>query len=175
MVGPYTLWSSKFRTDKISMDVGPLARIGPNILVTDDADLLRRISGARSPYSRAEWYDGMRLDPRVNNVISERNEKRHTALRAKMASGVSLASFTIDECSFSRLSNKFVVFWQREPLFGTVHRRSLSGSNWPYSKKILIIRKRNTQAGLRTDITILYYGCSHRCCIRSSIRIPRKR
>ena len=69
--------------------VGPLALIGPNILVTNDADLLRHMSGARSTYSRAAWYDGMRLDPRVNNVISERNDKRHNALRAKMASGVS--------------------------------------------------------------------------------------
>jgi len=72
-----------------SCDVGPLARIGPNLLVTNDADLLRLMSGARSTYSRAPWYDGMRLDPRVNNVISERNDKRHNALRAKMASGVS--------------------------------------------------------------------------------------
>lgn len=74
--------------------VGPLSRIGPNILVTNDADLLRHMSGARSTYSRAAWYDGMRLDPRVNNVISERNDKRHNALRAKMASGVSLTTST---------------------------------------------------------------------------------
>lgn len=52
------------------------------------------MSGARSTYSRAAWYDGMRLDPRVNNVISERNDKRHNALRAKMASGVSQITLT---------------------------------------------------------------------------------
>jgi hypothetical protein len=75
--------------------LGPLARIGPNLLVTDDVDLLRRMSGARSPYSRAEWYDGMRLDPRVNNVISERNDKNHNALRAKLASGVSLGDILL--------------------------------------------------------------------------------
>jgi hypothetical protein len=76
-------------------DVGPLARIGPNLLVTNDADLLRLMSSARSTYSRAPWYDGMRLDPRVNNVISERNDKRHNALRAKMASGVSPTARTL--------------------------------------------------------------------------------
>jgi hypothetical protein len=70
--------------------LGPLARIGPNLLVTDDVELLRHMSAARSPYSRSDWYDGMRLDPKVNNVISERNDKRHNALRAKLASGVSL-------------------------------------------------------------------------------------
>ncbi|KAE9370992.1 cytochrome P450 [Stipitochalara longipes BDJ] len=77
------------RTAEILKENGPLVRIGPNLLVTNDADLLRLMSGARSTYSRAAWYDGMRLDPRVNNVISERNDKRHNALRAKMASGYS--------------------------------------------------------------------------------------
>ena len=64
-------------------------RIGPNLLVTDDAELLRRMSGARSPYSKSAWYDGMRIDPRINNVISERDNKHHNALRAKMSTGVS--------------------------------------------------------------------------------------
>lgn len=68
--------------------LGPLARIGPNHLVTDDVDLLRHMSAARSVYTRSDWYDGMKLDPNVNNVISERNDQRHTALRAKMAAGV---------------------------------------------------------------------------------------
>jgi hypothetical protein len=66
-------------------------RIGPNLLVTDDAELLRRMGGARSTYSRSAWYDGMKIDPRVNNVISERNDKHHNALRAKMVTGVSLS------------------------------------------------------------------------------------
>jgi len=77
-------------------DIRPLARIGPNLLVTNDAELLRCMSGARSLCSRADWYDGLKLDPRLNNVISQRNEKRHTALRAKMPLGVSLSSSIID-------------------------------------------------------------------------------
>lgn len=75
--------------------IGPLARIGPNLLVTDDVDLLRRMSAARSVYTRSDWYDGMKLDPSVNNVISERNDQRHTALRAKMAAGVRLTAFVM--------------------------------------------------------------------------------
>ncbi|KKY16825.1 putative cytochrome p450 [Phaeomoniella chlamydospora] len=47
------------------------------------------MSAPRSPYTRAIWYEGMRLDPKINNVISERSEKRHNALRAKMAMGYS--------------------------------------------------------------------------------------
>lgn len=78
--------------------LGPFARIGPNLLVTDDVDLLRHMSAARSVYTRSDWYDGMKLDPNVNNLISERNDQRHTALRAKMAAGVGLITF-VKPCS----------------------------------------------------------------------------
>ena len=30
------------------------------------------------------------MDPRVNNILSERDERRHAELRAKMIAGVSL-------------------------------------------------------------------------------------
>jgi hypothetical protein len=49
------------------------------------------MSAPRSRWARGDWYDGMKLDPRVNNVFSERDEKRHAELRAKMIAGVSYA------------------------------------------------------------------------------------
>jgi hypothetical protein len=54
--------------------IGSLARIGPNMLLTDDPVLLRRISASRSPYTKGAWYDGVRLDPDLNNTISEKDE-----------------------------------------------------------------------------------------------------
>lgn len=68
---------------------GSIARVAPNLLVTNEVDLLRRMSAARSPYARGDWYDGLRLDPKINNVISERNDKLHNTLRAKISVGVS--------------------------------------------------------------------------------------
>jgi hypothetical protein len=70
--------------------VGTIARAAPNLLVTNEVNLLRRMSAARSPYTSADWYDGLRLDPKINNVVSERNDKLHNALRAKISVGVSL-------------------------------------------------------------------------------------
>jgi hypothetical protein len=61
----------------------------------------------------------MRLDPRVNNVISERNDKRHNALRAKMASGVSPTAPTF---IVSMLTYGLKVLWQRKSGIGTVYR-----------------------------------------------------
>jgi hypothetical protein len=47
----------------------------------------------RSKYTRSDWYVGMRFDPSHDNVESERNDERHTALRAKMSAGVSMLLF----------------------------------------------------------------------------------
>ncbi|KAE8445141.1 hypothetical protein EG329_013743 [Mollisiaceae sp. DMI_Dod_QoI] len=71
----------------ISRQYGSLARIGPNFLVTDDPYLLRRMSAARSPYVKGKSYDGTRLDPDTDNTLSEKDEIKHRALRAKVANG----------------------------------------------------------------------------------------
>lgn len=73
---------------------GPLARIGPDTLVTSDPDLLRRMLGVRTKYKRSDWYDAMRLDPTKDNVLSMRDDEKHNELRAKMAAGVSFPSLS---------------------------------------------------------------------------------
>ena len=74
---------------KVCEEYGPLARIGPNDLVTNDADLLRRMSAIRSPYTKSEWYSGTQFDPGMNHVFSERDEARHRDLRNRMSAGYS--------------------------------------------------------------------------------------
>jgi hypothetical protein len=77
------------------------------MLVTDDVAFLRRMSAARSPYTRGEWYDGVKLQPDVNNVISERNEQKHAEIRAKLANGVSIPAYYVN--MFTHL---LIVCWQ---------------------------------------------------------------
>lgn len=74
--------------------IGSLVRIGPNDLVTDDPEILRRMMGVRSPYTRGPWYDAMRFDPARDNLLSMRDDEAHTKLRNKMAAGVSRASLS---------------------------------------------------------------------------------
>ena len=69
---------------------GSLARIGPNMLVTDDPALMRRMNTVRSHYRRSNWYVGLRFDPNRDNVLSQEDEEKHFELRSKMAVGVSL-------------------------------------------------------------------------------------
>ena len=69
---------------------GPLARIGPNHLITNDPHTFRRILAARSNYHRGRWFDCLRLDPNNANLITERDWPRHNTLRQQMAPGVGI-------------------------------------------------------------------------------------
>ncbi|GIZ47929.1 hypothetical protein CKM354_001100500 [Cercospora kikuchii] len=66
---------------------GSPARIGHDLLVTDDAELIRHINAPGSRWTRSGWYDAMRMDPRQDNVFSTRNEEAHVDLKAKEAGG----------------------------------------------------------------------------------------
>jgi hypothetical protein len=82
-------------SQRISLDAdgsafpGPLARIGPNHLITSDPELFRHILGVRSTYQRGVWFDCLRLNPFHANLITERDRKKHNALRAQLTAGVS--------------------------------------------------------------------------------------
>jgi hypothetical protein len=69
---------------------GSLVRIGPNILITSNPDVLFKISGARSGYRRSSQYFATRLKPGMNHVLAEMDETRHLELKTKLAVGVSL-------------------------------------------------------------------------------------
>lgn len=71
-----------------SRPLGSLARVGPNELVTCDPEILRRVWGVRSKYTRGDFYDAVRFDPERDNLISMRSDAAHRALKEKMAAGV---------------------------------------------------------------------------------------
>ncbi|KAH8810968.1 cytochrome P450 [Xylogone sp. PMI_703] len=90
------LWMAKTQlsqgADTKYLDLGKrygnqLIRIGPNDLITSDPNIIRRMSGARSQYPRADWYDPMKVDPYVHNIFSEMDTKLHDHLKSQMAGG----------------------------------------------------------------------------------------
>lgn len=88
---------------KMTEKYGPLVRIAPNTLLTSDTDVVRRMSAARSPYTRSDWYFAMRLVPGEDNVLSLLNDKEHDERRRKMAAGYAGKENTtlerdLDEC-----------------------------------------------------------------------------
>ncbi|KAK4145092.1 cytochrome P450 [Dichotomopilus funicola] len=68
---------------------GSLVRVGPNELITDNPDVLRRTMATKSRYVRGPWYEAFRMDPAMDNVLTMRDEEAHTALRNKILPGFS--------------------------------------------------------------------------------------
>ena len=70
--------------------LGSLARIMPNTLVTDDAELFRKMNALKgSSYTKSAWYAAFKLDADRENLFTERNEERHARVRQQLAPGVS--------------------------------------------------------------------------------------
>lgn len=57
------------------------------MIIHSDPDIVRYVASPRSGFRRGHWYSAMQFDPRINNLLSERDEARHASLRAKMAPG----------------------------------------------------------------------------------------
>ncbi|KAK4672007.1 hypothetical protein QC764_610690 [Podospora pseudoanserina] len=62
-------------------------RVGPNDLITSDPEVIRRTSGARSKYSRSDWYKQSRLDPLTDTMFTTLDTKYHDELKAKLSAG----------------------------------------------------------------------------------------
>lgn len=50
--------------------------------------MTRRILGVRSGYTRGPWFDSIKIDPHMPNIVSEKDVKKHARLRSKLAAGV---------------------------------------------------------------------------------------
>jgi len=87
LVGAVWRKQSHLEFYEIAKKYGSLARIGPNLLITSDPELLRRMSAARSPYTRSDWYLAFRLMPGVDNVFTMLDDKQHTKRRSQMHNG----------------------------------------------------------------------------------------
>lgn len=68
---------------------GPLARIGPNDLLTDDPEMFRRMgkTSRKAAYSRSNWYSALKLDPYHPSLISILDTPTHDQLKAKLSFG----------------------------------------------------------------------------------------
>lgn len=68
---------------------GSIARIGPNTVVTSDADLVRKMNASRgSTYTRGLWYKAFKLDAEQENLLTELDEEKHMNMRNKVSPGV---------------------------------------------------------------------------------------
>ncbi|SPO05194.1 related to pisatin demethylase [Cephalotrichum gorgonifer] len=73
----------------VSDKYGPLARIGPNEVLTSDPEVLRRTGNTRAKptYGRSIGYSVSRVDPFHDSLFSTRDTVAHDKLKAKLSFG----------------------------------------------------------------------------------------
>lgn len=59
------------------------------MLITKDAELVKRMNAVRSPFVRSIWYSALRLHPTRDNITSVIDESVHADIRNRMATGYS--------------------------------------------------------------------------------------
>ncbi|KAI0416771.1 cytochrome P450 [Xylaria grammica] len=67
---------------------GPVVRVGPNEVITDDPETIRHISSTKNMYHRSEWYDGARFQP-GDAMFTLLEPVKHDKYKAKTAHGYS--------------------------------------------------------------------------------------
>lgn len=68
---------------------GPLVRIGPNDILTDDPEIIKKISSARCSYRRGDWYLAARFNPYHDNMFTILDPKAHAEARERRAAAYS--------------------------------------------------------------------------------------
>ncbi|KAI1336112.1 BcABA1, cytochrome P450 monooxygenase [Xylariaceae sp. FL0016] len=64
---------------------GGLVRIGPNLLVTNDPEVISGMTGHKSTWVRDDWYKGGRIDPYHTTMFSMVEPKSHDRVKARLA------------------------------------------------------------------------------------------
>ncbi|ORY58096.1 cytochrome P450 [Pseudomassariella vexata] len=68
---------------------GPLVRVGPNELSTDDPEVIRMINAVRSPYGKDPWYLAARWNPYQDNLFTLIDNNAHDKFKSRTASAYS--------------------------------------------------------------------------------------
>lgn len=68
---------------------GSLVCIGPDVLLTSDVEVIKRMSVSKSTYNKAPWAEGMRLNPYHGTLFTTRDPQEHDRLKARLAPGYS--------------------------------------------------------------------------------------
>ncbi|TRX98520.1 hypothetical protein FHL15_000594 [Xylaria flabelliformis] len=63
---------------------GPLVRVGPNELTTDDAEILRQAGAVRGSYGKDPWYVGTRFNPYHDVMFTTLDLPAHDKMKSRL-------------------------------------------------------------------------------------------
>lgn len=71
--------------DDLVHKYGHLVRAGPELVVTDDPEVIRRMSAARSAYGKDEGYKATIRHPDHDSMLSVVDVQKHDQIKSKLA------------------------------------------------------------------------------------------
>ncbi|KAJ9424390.1 pisatin demethylase [Fusarium oxysporum] len=74
---------------ELNKKYGPIVRVGPYEVLTDDLELLRKVNGTKSLYAKGASYSGSRLNPWHESLFMMRDPIAHDKMKAKLIYGYS--------------------------------------------------------------------------------------
>ncbi|POS75469.1 cytochrome P450 [Diaporthe helianthi] len=82
--------------ERAGSSYGPLVRIGPNQILTSDADFLRKTGAVRGAYTRSQWYAAFRWQPYVDSVFNFSDYVSHDTRRAQISTAYNITGHEVD-------------------------------------------------------------------------------
>ncbi|RBA16038.1 hypothetical protein FPRO05_11888 [Fusarium proliferatum] len=64
---------------------GPLVRVGPNEVLVDDPDLIRKVSSTKNTYTKGNWYHGGKFNPYHDPMFQITDPVQHDRVKAKLS------------------------------------------------------------------------------------------
>lgn len=82
--------------EEMGRKYGSIVRIGPNYVLTDDPDFLRRTGAVRSTYNKTDWYIALRWQPYVDNTFTLRDHAVHDKRKARIGVAYNISGREVD-------------------------------------------------------------------------------
>ncbi|KAI2469670.1 cytochrome P450 [Annulohypoxylon bovei var. microspora] len=75
--------------DDVGKKYGSLIRLGPNVLLVDDPEVIKSLSSAKSKYKKSTWYTGSRFNPYHPTMFITLDPIAHDKIKAQVWPGYS--------------------------------------------------------------------------------------
>ncbi|KUI63769.1 Pisatin demethylase [Cytospora mali] len=82
--------------EQLGREYGPLVRIGPNQILTSDADFLRKSGAVRGTYNRSTWYVAFRWQPYIDSTFNFLDHAVHDKRKGQIATAYNISGREVD-------------------------------------------------------------------------------